>query len=191
MSIYSCNISNVSRAKGSTSCATLSSISGERVYDERLGKTFYGFGRLERIWHFDVVLPENAPAKYNNAATLFNSLELSEKSSNARTAKKVMVALPYVVDPNLWEMVIEDFIRDNFTKNGYCAAYAIHTDKENKNPHVHILIANRQLDQNGEWAKTKTRKEYALDQNGNRIPIIDPATGEQKVDRRDGKASEQ
>lgn len=38
MAIYSCNISNVSRAKGSSSCATLSYISGEKVRDERLGK---------------------------------------------------------------------------------------------------------------------------------------------------------
>ena len=30
MAIYSCNISNVSRAKGSSSCATLSYISGEK-----------------------------------------------------------------------------------------------------------------------------------------------------------------
>ena len=37
MAIYSCNISNVSRAKGSSSCATLSYISGEKVRDERLG----------------------------------------------------------------------------------------------------------------------------------------------------------
>lgn len=187
MSIYSCNISNVSRAKGSTSCATLSYISGERVYDERLGKTFYGFGRLERIWHFDVVLPENAPAEYQDPSVIFNSIEMTEKASNARTAKKVMVALPYGVDPNLWEMVIEDFIRDNFTKNGYCAAYAIHSDQENHNPHAHILVANRPLDQNGKWAQAKTKKEYALDRNGNRIPIIDPATGEQKVDRRNRK----
>lgn len=187
MSIYSCNISNVSRAKGSTSCATLSYISGKKIYDERLGKTFYGFGRIERIWHFDVVLPDNAPAEYQDPSVLFNSLEMTEKASNARTAKKVMVALPYGVDPNLWEMVIEDFIRDNFTKNGYCAAYAIHSDQENHNPHAHILIANRPLDQNGKWAQAKTKKEYALDRNGNRIPIIDPATGEQKVDRRNRK----
>ena len=40
MAIYSCNISNVSRAKGSSSCATLSYISGEKVRDERLGKSF-------------------------------------------------------------------------------------------------------------------------------------------------------
>ena len=47
MAIYSCNISNVSRAKGSSSCATLSYISGEKVRDERLGKTFR-YGREER-----------------------------------------------------------------------------------------------------------------------------------------------
>ena len=49
MAIYSCNISNVSRAKGSSSCATFSYISGEKVRDERLGKTFR-YGREERVF---------------------------------------------------------------------------------------------------------------------------------------------
>ena len=40
MAIYHCNISNVSRAKGSTSCATLSYITGQKVKDERLDTTF-------------------------------------------------------------------------------------------------------------------------------------------------------
>lgn len=64
---------------------------------------------------------------------------------------------------------------------GYAATYAIHTDKAGNNPHAHILVANRRIDpKTGKWA-AKRRTEYALDQNGERIPVIDPATGEQKT----------
>lgn len=87
MAIYSCNISNVSRAKGSSSCATLSYISGEKVRDERLGKTFR-YGREERVILTETLLPEGAPVEFQNPAVLFNAIENYETAENARTAKK-------------------------------------------------------------------------------------------------------
>ena len=82
------HISNISRAKGSTSCATLSYISGKAVYDERLGKKF-NYGRKEGVIYHAVILPMNAPAKYKNASVLFNSIEKFETAANARTGKKI------------------------------------------------------------------------------------------------------
>ena len=70
---------------------------------------------------------------------------------------------------------------------GNAATYAIHTDKAGNNPHAHILVANRRIDpKTGKWA-AKQRTEYALDQNGERIPVIDPATGEQKTGAKNRK----
>ena len=48
MAIYHLSVSNVSRAKGSTSCATLAYISGEKIHDSRTGKT-YSYSRRERV----------------------------------------------------------------------------------------------------------------------------------------------
>ena len=77
--------------------------------------------------------------------------------------------------------------RVRLAAKGYAATYAIHTDKAGNNPHAHILVANRRIDpKTGRWA-AKRRTEYALDQNGERIPVIDPATGEQKTGARNRK----
>ena len=182
MSIYSCSISNVSRAAGSSSCATLSYISGESVRDERTGE-LHQYGRSDRVMEVETILPENAPAEYQDPGCLFNSIENYEKADNARTAKKIMVALPREFDQDTQRTVLEEYIRTNITAQGYACTYAIHTDKDNHNPHAHILIANRQINEKGEWS-TKSRKEYALDENGERIPVIDPKTGEQKLGKR-------
>ena len=182
MSIYSCNISNVSRAAGSSSCATLSYISGEKVREDRTGE-LYQYGRSERVLAVETILPENAPAEYREPARLFNSIENYEKADNARTAKKIMVALPREFDQDTQRKVLQEYIRQNITAQGYACTYAIHTDKDNSNPHAHILIANRQINEKGEWS-TKSRKEYALDEKGERIPVIDPKTGEQKLGKR-------
>lgn len=82
---------------------------------------------------------------------------------------------------------LEDFISWNITANGYACTYAIHTDKDGRNPHAHILVANRRIDpKTGRWA-AKSRSEFALDANGRRIPVIDPDTGRQKIGARNRK----
>lgn len=180
MAIYSLHISNVSRAKGSSSCATLSYITGQKIYEERTGET-YSYGRRERVVTWGVILPNQAPEEFRNPEKLFNSIENFEKADNARTAKKIMAALPREFSPERQKKVLEEYIRENITKEGYACAYAIHTDKENRNPHAHILIANRQLNQKGEWG-SKRKMEYVLDEKGARIPQIDKKTGLQKTD---------
>ena len=184
MAIYSCNISNVSRAKGSNSCATLSYISGKTVRCERTGETFR-YGRNERVVHNETLLPANAPREFADASVLFNAIENYEKATNARTAKKIIVAIPREFNLEQQKEVLREFC-GNLTNEGYACTFAIHHDEENNNPHAHVLVANRQLNSKGKFA-IKSKKQYALDENGERIPIIDKETGQQKVDSRNRK----
>ena len=186
MSIYHLNMSNVSRAHGSSSCATLSYISGRAVREERTGQT-YSYGRAERVVCTNTMTPDFAPADFRDAAKLFNSIEDFERNENARTAKKIEVALPREFDLKTARSVVEDYIQRNFVNKGYCATYAIHLDKDGNNPHCHILIPNRQIAKDGSW-NAKRKMTYALDDRGNRVPLIDPKTGAQKVDSRGRKA---
>lgn len=180
MAIYHCSISNVSRAKGSSSCATLSYISAEKVKEERTAQ-IYSYGRGERVLEVGTIIPEYAPQEFENPSVLFNSIENYEKAENARTAKKIEVALPRELDLTTQKEIVESYIRENLTKEGYCATYAIHNDKENNNPHAHILVANRQINEKGEWS-SKRKMEYALDDKGERIPRLDE-NGQQKTDK--------
>lgn len=183
MAIFHMSISNVSRAKGSSSCASLAYIAASKVYEERTHQT-YSYGRKERVMKVATLLPDGAPHAYADAAQLFNAIEKYEQASNARTAKKIVVALPRELSLDESDEILTDFIRDNLCANGYCATYAIHNDKDGNNPHAHILVANRPLDpKTGEFERTKTKKVYALDAHGERIPLIDKKTGQQKVDK--------
>lgn len=71
-----------------------------------------------------------------------------------------------------------------------CAQFAIH-DSENKktgqrNLHCHILLTMRGIDEEGRWLP-KQKKVYLTDENGERIPLIDKKTGQQKVDKQNRK----
>ena len=48
-----------------------------------------------------------------------------------------------------------------------CCDFAVH-DKGDGNPHTHIMLTMRAIDENGKWL-SKCRKVYELDEHGNRI----------------------
>ena len=179
MAIYHCSVSNVSRAKGSSSCATLAYISGEKVRDERTGE-LYSYNRQERVVSVGTILPESAPAEYADSKVLFNAIEKHETTDNARTAKKIQVALPKELGLDEQKNIVEDYIRHNITKEGYCATYAIHDGGKTGNYHAHILVANRPVNAKGQWG-CKRKMAYALDEAGERIPLLDK-DGQQKTD---------
>lgn len=187
MAIFHMSISNVSRAKGSSSCASLAYIAASKVYEDRTHQT-YSYGRKERVMKVATLLPDGAPRAYADATQLFNAIEKYEQASNARTAKKIVVALPRELSLDESDEILTNFISDKLCANGYCATYAIHNDKDGNNPHAHILVVNRPLNpKTGEFERTKTKKVYALDAQGERIPLIDKKTGKQKVDKRNRK----
>ncbi len=187
MAIYHFSMRNISRKSGSSSIASLSYILGEPVKDERLGQTSYQHKNIDRIMASNTLLPEGAPEEFHDPKKLFNSIEMYEKSSTARTAKRIIVALPNENSLNQNRELMDEFCR-NLTAMGYACTYAIHYDEWDRNHHAHIIIPNRQINKNsGAWEKTKSKKEYVLDAEGNRVPVIDPATGEQKVDGRNRK----
>ena len=84
---------------------------------------------------------------------------------------------------------MRDYVQRNFVDKGMCADWAIHdseNDKGQRNLHIHVLLTMRPLTENGEWG-AKTKKVYALDKNGERVPLIDKKTGQQKVDKQNRK----
>ena len=96
--------------------------------------------------------------------------------------------------PNDWsyelaEEVVRDYVQRNFVDKGMCADWAIHdseNDKGQRNLHIHVLLTMRPITENGEWG-AKQKKIYDLDENGEKIPVIDKKTGQQKVDKQNRK----
>ncbi|MDR1529553.1 MAG: MobA/MobL family protein [Burkholderiales bacterium] len=58
-------------------------------------------------------------------------------------------------------------MKRNFADAEMCADLRIH-DKGDGNPHAHIMLTMRPMDERGEWA-TKSKREYLTDENGERI----------------------
>ena len=65
--------------------------------------------------------------------------------------------------------MIREFCQEQFVSKGMIADFAIH-DKGDGNPHAHILLTIRAMDEHGKWLP-KALKVYDLDENGERIRL--------------------
>ena len=80
-----------------------------------------------------------------------------------------MLAFPVEVPKEQYLSMIKEFCQEQFVSKGMIADFAIH-DKEDGNPHAHILLTLRAMDEHGRWLP-KARKVYDLDENGERIQL--------------------
>jgi hypothetical protein len=109
------------------------------------------------VWQ-QVFLPENAPAEWADRSLLWNAVEETEKTKDSRLAREFVAALPIELGQEAWRSLLTEFIQNNFVSDGMCADVAIH-DTDGHNPHAHILLTVRPLDEQGKW-QYKTEKEY-------------------------------
>lgn len=182
--IYHLHFRHVSRSTSSAT-ASLAYMIGQPLksaYDGEVKRP--GIKRAHRVLKSAIMLPDTAPADWQDKDFEFIAaqVELAEKRKNARPAASMDVALPRGMSWEEREQIVREFISKNFNSHGYIACYALHQDANDNNPHAHIWISERRLGAKG-WLP-KFKSEYVLDANGNRIPVIDPATGKQKIGAR-------
>lgn len=143
--------------------------SGEKLYSEREQVTRYYPKRSERIIHTEIMLPDHAPREYMNRERLWNSAEMNEPQRNAQYARRFVMALPRELSYEDNLELVRQYCQEQFVSKGMCVDLAYHYD-DSDNPHVHILTTMRAIDENGRWMP-KSRKEYILDEDGQRIRL--------------------
>ena len=126
------------------------------------------------------MLPSHAPPDFQNRSVLWNSVEKIEKSKNSQLAREIELAIPKELPPEQQIELVREYVKDNFVSAGMCADIAIH-DKNDGNPHAHIMLTMRPLNENGEWG-AKSKKEYITDKNGERIKLKNGNFKTKKVD---------
>ena len=185
VAIYHCSIKIISRGKGRSAVACAAYRSGTKLTDLATGKIF-DYSNKSGVVFSEVLLPENAPTIFAvDRNILWDAVERKETHSAAQLAREVEVALPCEFTRQEQIDTVREYIMKNFVREGMCADWAMH-DKGDGNPHAHIMLTMRAIKPNGRWAE-KSRTIYKLDPNGQKIPVIDPTTGQQKIGARGRK----
>ena len=165
MAIYHCHCKVISRGQGRSAVGAAAYRSGERLTNDYDGIT-HDYTNKGGVVYSEVMLCENAPQEYQNRAVLWNEVERQEKGGKAQLAREYEVALPIELSRDEQIELVRDYVRENFVKKGMCADFAVH-DKGDGNPHAHIMLTMRPIEQSGEWG-AKQKKEYLLDKDGNK-----------------------
>jgi hypothetical protein len=163
MAIYHCHCKIISRGQGRSAVGAAAYRSGEKLYNEYDGIE-HDYTKKGGVVYSEIMLCENAPKEYQDRQTLWNAVEQIEKSSKAQLAREYEVALPVELSREEQIKLVRDFAKENFVDNGMCVDFSIH-DKEDGNPHAHIMLTTRPIEQDNSWG-VKQRKEYILDKKG-------------------------
>ena len=179
IAIYHCSIKIVSRGKGKSAVAAAAYRSGEKLTNEWDGLT-HDYTKKGGVVHSEILLPAHAPPTFSDRSTLWNSVELSEKSNNAQLAREVEIALPVELSREEQTRLVREYCSSQFVSKGMIADFNLH-DTGGGNPHAHILLTMRPLDEKGAWLP-KSKKEYVLDENGEKIRLPSGRYKTRKVD---------
>ena len=163
MAIYHLEAKVISRGAGRSACAASAYLSCSQILNDYDGIQHDYTRKSGLVWQA-VFLPEYALQEWSDRSVLWNAVEANEKTKDSRLAREFVVALPIEFGKDQWIALLTEYIQSNFVAEGMCADVAIH-DTDGHNPHAHIMLTVRPLDEHGKW-QYKTEKEYLCVRDG-------------------------
>ena len=150
-----------SRSDGHSAVNAAAYRSGEKIYDEREGVT-HDYSRKQGVVHTEIMTPGNAPEWLKDRKELWNAVEAVEDShsrrATAQLAQEVVVALPRELSHDENIALVQDYVQNQFVSKGMVADVAIHEEKAGdggRNPHAHVLLTLRDVNENGFGKKNR------------------------------------
>jgi len=187
VAIYHASFQVVKRSTGRSSVAAAAYRSGERLTDERTGEV-HDYTRRSGVDHRYVMAPINSPDWAIDRSKLWSAVELGELN----------VALPRELSNSESRELLKEYVRDSFVKKGMVADVAMH-DMNSENPHAHVMLTMRSIDQNGfgqknrdwnskdqlkEWREAWEQKvNHHLEVTGHDVRIDHRSLQDQGIDR--------
>lgn len=157
MAIYHLEVKVISRDVGRSAVAASAYMSCSKMLNDYDG-VLHDYTRKQGLVYEQVFLPPTAPPEWKDRSVLWNAVETAEKTKDSRLAREFVIALPAELDREQNISLLKEFVQDNFVNDGMCADVCIH-DTDGHNPHAHIMLTVRPLDEKGNW-QAKTQKEY-------------------------------
>ncbi|MBP9829103.1 MAG: AAA family ATPase, partial [Proteobacteria bacterium] len=146
-------------------------ITGEQLHESRRDLNVNYRNRHSDIAFTTTLAPEYAPKEFHQTTVwdLFENFEdtyayqryktdqtREQYLNSAQTAQTIVVALPRELSVDVCHELVTQFAKDRFVSRGLVVTLAIHDDEGN--PHAHLQISRRAVNENGEIAWTKDRE---------------------------------
>ena len=160
MAIYHCTAKVISRKAGQSAIATSAYNARDKLRDEKTGE-LKDYSRKDGLIFSGIYTPKDAPEWAHDREQLWNHAEAAEKRKDSTLARNYEVALPHELTDEQRRWLVQDFVKENFTRKGYAADISIHApdkDGDPRNHHAHILVTDRRLEADG-FAASKAERQ--------------------------------
>lgn len=144
------------RSQGRSSVAAAAYRLGEKMKDERIGKTF-NYSKKSGILDKFFILP-NGAKNFQNTSHFWNEAERSENRKNSVVAREIIINLPYEISDQQRSELVKKFCNEIVANHSVGITAAIHEpckDGDDRNFHAHILFTTRQITAEGFGKKTR------------------------------------
>ncbi len=129
MAVYFLNLKTFGRANNSSAVSAAAYRAGERIRDERTGKT-YDHSERRDVLHKEIVLPSELAGDNVSwaldRANLWNAAEHAETRKNARVAREYLVALPAELSDEQRLVLTRGFAHELSDRYRFALDVAIH-----------------------------------------------------------------
>jgi ATP-dependent exoDNAse (exonuclease V) alpha subunit len=162
VAVYHLHMKTFGRANGSSAASAIAYRAGERIRDERTGRT-YDHSDRQDVMHKEIVLPTkfaNDDMEWaRSRSSLWNAAESAEVRKNARVAREYLVVLPVELSPEQRTGLVRGFSQELSDRYGFAVDFSIHAPRDfpgsdPRNFHAHILTTTREVTPSGLGAKT-------------------------------------
>lgn len=160
MAIFHLAAKVVSRKSGQSVIAKAAYNAREELTEERTGEV-KDYSRAQGLQFSGIFTPCHAPTWARDRAKLWNAADQAENRKDSTLAREYEISLPHELTEEQRRYLVQDFIRESFTRKGYAADVAIHSpdhEGDKRNYHAHILVSDRRLEADGFAADKKERK---------------------------------
>jgi hypothetical protein len=163
MAIFYLDVKTFGRARGKEGSSATSAAayrSGERIRDQRTGRT-HDHSQRQDVLHKEIVVPsrfsDSDMSWAQDRATLWNAAEVAETRKNARVAREYVVGLPAELTPEQRLKLVREFsqgISDRYQNAVDIAIHAPRPESDPRNYHAHLLTTTREISPDGIGLKT-------------------------------------
>ena len=168
MAIFHFSAKVIGRASGRSAVAAAAYRAGEQLHDERLDRD-HDFRAKSGVEHSEIMLPEGAPERFADRATLWNEVETTEKRKDAQLAREVEFAIPREMTKADGIELARDFVQTEFVDRGMIADLNVHWDigaDGMAKPHAHVMLTMREVGAEGfgqkvrDWNRTELVEQW-------------------------------
>ena len=180
MAVYFLNLKTFGRSGGSSAVSAAAYRAGERIRDERTGRTYDHTDRQD-VLHKEILVPgylADSDMSWAKARSqLWNAAESAETRRNARVAREYLVALPVELSDEQRFHLVRSFSTELVERYRFALDLTVHAPRDfpgsdPRNFHAHLLATTREVATQGLAGKTTLEMNDARRRELGLEPVI-------------------